>query len=155
MRFYQTLAATLSWPLVFVSIAALAQPQLPPPGNYTLYGTISIYSAGILAAPCDTAAHVDITDSQSGTLNALGFSGSSICVDRSVLSTPNTLTKTNNTVTLKGLSISTSIGDCTGDLDGSLTISGGVTQIVYTQADSTLSGGLFGLGCAIEGHLDF
>ncbi|MES1942903.1 hypothetical protein PC39_02220 [Salinisphaera sp. PC39] len=135
--------------------SAVAQPQLPPPGDYTLTGTLTVYSAGIQGGECASEAGVSITNSSNGTLNSLDFSGSGVCADAAVTSVPNALVKSGNTITAQNLNVSTSVGDCTGNLDGSLTVSGGVTQVVYTQANSTLSGGLFGLGCAIEGSLDF
>lgn len=116
--------------------------EFPPPGNYTLTG---------MFGTCSVTAGVSITDSTNGTLNSL-----STCPSLAVTSLPNSIAKSNHTVTIFNLTVETSLSTCHGNLEGVLTLTANnVTRVVYDPSYSTLSGGIFGFGCTFGGHLDF
>lgn len=142
---------------LLIATAALAEHiELPTGTDIPLWGTFTVFSAGIQLTVCTADATVDIS-SQTSTLTGLDFTGGGVCTDIGVPSLPNVLERNGDTITALDLNVTTSIGTCHGDLDGVLTLvnSGNTTRIIYDPAFSTLSGGLFGLGCGIEMHLDF
>lgn len=156
MRVKAYLTALLSgFGALLVATTALAV-DVPEGTDIPLDGTFTVYSI-VQGGVCTTNATVDISSQNSGTLTGLNFAGGGVCNDAAVTSLPNSLVRSGNTITAVDLNVSTSVGNCSGDLDGVLTLvnGGNTTRIVYERAYSTLSGGLFGAGCEVEGHLDF
>lgn len=133
---------------------ARAQIPFPPPGDYTLNGTFTLSLGGVQGGTCSTIVGMSITDSTSGTLNLMNFLGGGICSSTSVTSIPNTMIKNNNTVTIIDMTLSTSIGDCHGDLDGMLTITASNNTVLIFDDMLTMNG-LFFPDCLIGGVLDF
>lgn len=130
-----------------ISNAVADHIDLPPPGHYTIPGTLTMFSAGIQAGTCGS---ISIWIMANGT-HSIDFPSCS------AINGPKDMIQSNHTITILDLTIDSSVGSCYGDLDGVLTLvnGGNTTRIAYDTAYSTLSGGLFGLGCAVEGHLDF